>query len=142
MGRRWTEEDLQVICELRGKVSISDVAERLSRSEYAVRSYLKRRNIPWGRWARRSLKREQIDLIRQRHVVIRAQTYFQKMIEFRAVISMVEIVRESGARATIRSGFVVRCPDQDLIDEAAVRVGYIASAKAGKDSKTLIYRLK
>lgn len=84
MAGRWTEEDLQLLWELRGNVSISEASERLGRSEYAIRSYLKRKNIPWGRWARKSRKREQVELIRQRNVVLRATAYFTRMKEHQA----------------------------------------------------------
>ena len=128
MAGRWTQEEEELLWQLRGKMSIPEAADRLGRSEYAVRSYLKRKNIPWGRWARKSKKREGIELIRQRHVVIKAKVHFLTMRNLDAVVSLVEIVKVSGAKAVINGGHVTGCTDMKLIEEAAKLSGYVKSS--------------
>jgi hypothetical protein len=128
MAGRWTVEDEELLWQLRGTMSIPEAADEIGRSEYAVRSYLKRKNIPWGRWARKSKKREVIELIRQRHVVLKAKVHFLTMRNLEAVVSLVEIVKMSGAKAVISGGHVTMCHDMKLIEEAAKWSGYVKSS--------------
>lgn len=125
MADRWSAEEEVLLRKMKdGGVSIPEAADTLGRSEYAVRSYLKRKGISWGRWARKSPTRERIELIRQRHVVVKATEYFEHMKEYGAVISLHEIAKASGAKAVLRAGVVEHMIDGELIDEAAERTGY------------------
>jgi len=138
MARRWSEEEEARVRELRGKMSIPDAAEIVGRSEEALKSYLKRKGIGWGRWARESPRRERIEMIRQRHVVVRAVAFLERVKEFGAVVSKVELARKSGAKAIIQGGRVVACPDEVLLDEAADKAGY----RRGRSKQHVVYKPK
>ena len=123
--RRWTEEEEDMVSRLIGTVSIPEAAEKLGRSEEALKSYLKRKNLGWGRWARTSPKRERMELIRQRHVVMKAVLFFESIKRYGAVVSKVDLVRACGAKAVVRNGVVVSCSDDKLLAEAIEKVGYV-----------------
>ena len=125
MAARWTVEEEVLLRKMKDKgLSIPEASDALGRSEYAIRSYLKRKRISWVRWSRGSLERERVELIRQRHVVLKAAEYFEKMKEFGAVISLHEIAKAAGAKAVLRAGVVEHMLDGELIDEAAEKTGY------------------
>ncbi len=130
MARRWSEEEEALVRELRGTMSILAASARIGRSEEALKSYLKRKGIGWGRWARVSPRRERLELIRQRHVVSKAVAFLERVKEYGTVVSKVELVRMSGAKAVIQHGRVVACPDEVLLDEAADKARY-RKAKGG-----------
>lgn len=137
MATRWTEEEEALVHRLRGTMSIKDAAAVIGRSEQSLKSHLRTMKLGWGRWARRSVKREQIERIRQRNVVLRARTYLERVSPLGAVVSMVELVKESRAKAALRRGAVVDCPDEELLDEAAEAAGYERSGE-----RYVVYRRK
>jgi len=137
VARRWTEEEEAVVRRLRGTMSIKEAAAIIGRGEESLKSHLRQMKLGWGRWARRSATREQVDLIRRRNIVMRARMYLERVAALGAVVSMAELVRESRAKAVMRCGAVADCPDEDLLDEAAEAAGYERS-----EGRHVVYRRK